>query len=71
SCPELNLAVDTALAAGALGARMTGGGFGGSAIALVPADREEQVRNAVLRGFGSLKTPDIYTVLPADGAQRL
>lgn len=71
SCPELNLAVDTALAAGALGARMTGGGFGGSAIALVPADREEQVRNAVLRGFGSLKTPDIFTVLPADGAQRL
>ena len=71
SCPELNLAVDTALAAGALGARMTGGGFGGSAIALVPADREEQVRNAVLRGFGGLKTPDIFTVLPADGAQRL
>ncbi|MGH8888757.1 MAG: galactokinase, partial [Acidothermaceae bacterium] len=36
SCAELDLAVDTALAAGALGARMTGGGFGGSAIALVP-----------------------------------
>ena len=36
SCPELDLAVDTALAHGALGARMTGGGFGGSAIALIP-----------------------------------
>ena len=34
SCPELDLAVDAALAAGAAGARMTGGGFGGSAIAL-------------------------------------
>ncbi|MGI8682509.1 MAG: galactokinase, partial [Mycobacteriales bacterium] len=35
SCRELDLAVDTALDAGALGARMTGGGFGGSAVALV------------------------------------
>lgn len=71
SCPELDLAVDAALAAGALGARMTGGGFGGSAIALVPAARQEQIRDAVLRGFAGLKTPDIFTVLPADGAQRL
>ncbi|MFI7482805.1 galactokinase [Kocuria sp. M1R5S2] len=73
SCPELDLAVDTALTAGALGARMTGGGFGGSAIALVPAAREEQVRDAVLRGFADVgpATPDIFTVLPADGAQRL
>ncbi|MDR1807855.1 MAG: galactokinase, partial [Propionibacteriaceae bacterium] len=37
SCPELDVAQAAALAAGALGARMTGGGFGGSAIALVPA----------------------------------
>lgn len=37
SCPELDLVVDTALASGALGARMTGGGFGGSAIVLVEA----------------------------------
>ena len=35
SCAELDSAVDAALAAGALGARMTGGGFGGSSIALV------------------------------------
>ena len=39
SCPELDLVVDTALAAGALGARMTGGGFGGSAIVLVDGRR--------------------------------
>ena len=35
SCRELDLAVESARAAGALGARMTGGGFGGSAVALV------------------------------------
>ena len=50
SSVELDLAVDSAMAAGALGARMTGGGFGGSAIALV-ADRDaEAVRAAVRRG---------------------
>ena len=39
SCEELDVAVETAREAGAVGARMTGGGFGGSAIALVPAER--------------------------------
>ena len=54
SCPELNLAVDTALAAGALGARMTGGGFGGSAIALVPAGPAEHLGDGRrLRGAGA------------------
>jgi len=51
SCPELDLAVDTALAAGALGARMTGGGFGGSAIALVPPDDRGRVATAVGEAF--------------------
>ena len=51
SCEELDLVVETALAAGAVGARMTGGGFGGSAIALVPTDRVELVENAVARAF--------------------
>ena len=41
SVDELDLAVDTALTSGALGARMTGGGFGGSAIALVAKDRAD------------------------------
>ncbi|WP_019812182.1 galactokinase, partial [Saccharomonospora halophila] len=45
--PELDTAVDTALEAGALGARMTGGGFGGCVIALVPTDRADAVREAV------------------------
>ena len=73
SCPELNLAVDTARANGAVGARMTGGGFGGSAIALVPVDDADQVRSAVLAGFAvrGLQVPDVFAVLPAEGARRL
>jgi galactokinase len=43
SCPELDLAVDTAVGAGAVGARMTGGGFGGSSIAVVPSARVDDV----------------------------
>ena len=73
SCPELDLAVDTARANGALGARMTGGGFGGSAIALVPAVEVDAVRDAVLRAFAArgFRQPELFTVRPADGARRL
>ena len=53
SCPELDLAVATALGAGALGARMTGGGFGGSAIALVPAGEVTALRTAVDTAFAA------------------
>ena len=51
SCPELDVAVDAAVAAGAVGARMTGGGFGGSAVALVPDDEVDAVSAAVDRAF--------------------
>lgn len=73
SCRELDLAVDTARSAGALGARMTGGGFGGSAIALVPAEAEQEVRDAVGHGFArdGHAEPDIFRVHPAAGARRL
>jgi galactokinase len=52
---------------------MTGGGFGGSAIALTPAAREQEVRDAVVQAFGAagFTTPDIFTVTPAAGATRL
>ncbi len=58
SCPELDVAVTTAVEAGAVGARMTGGGFGGSSIALVPVDRLDAVVRAidaafVAAGFGA------------------
>jgi galactokinase len=51
SCRELDLAVDAALSAGAWGARMTGGGFGGSAIALVPPGGADRVREAVAAAY--------------------
>ena len=73
SCPELDLAVDTARGHGAIGARMTGGGFGGSAIALTPVRDEQQVRDAVVHAFADagFTAPDIFTVTPAAGAERL
>ncbi|MDK1361715.1 galactokinase [Arthrobacter sp. zg-Y1219] len=73
SCPELDLAVDTALSAGALGARMTGGGFGGSAIALVNSDDADAVTAAVTVAFAAAgyAAPAVFTVLPAAGAGRV
>jgi galactokinase len=73
SCPELDLVVGTARAHGAIGARMTGGGFGGSAIALTPAPDEQAVRAAVVHAFAEagFKRPDIFTVTPAAGAERV
>lgn len=70
SCPELDVAVDASLAAGALGARMVGGGFGGSAIALIQADAVEQTREAVTKAFEShgFKKPRFFTSLPSAGA---
>lgn len=51
SCRELDLAVESVCAAGALGARMTGGGFGGSAIALVRRDERHRIEDAVQGAF--------------------
>ncbi len=72
SCPELDVAVDTALEAGAIGARMTGGGFGGCAIALVPHGREAEVSQAVIEQFAAagFTAPDTFTVAPSAGAHR-
>jgi galactokinase len=58
SCPELDSAVAVAVQAGASAARMTGGGFGGSSVAVVPDERVEAVMRAVdaafvLEGFRS------------------
>ena len=53
SCAELDTAVDAAVAAGALGARMTGGGFGGSTVALVAIDRVERVAAKIDDAFAA------------------
>ena len=42
--PQVDVAVEAALAAGAYGARMTGGGFGGCVLALIDADRADAAR---------------------------
>lgn len=72
SSPELNTAVDAATAAGAVGARMTGGGFGGSAIALVPTDGVDEVTIAVHHAFAAkgFAAPVVMPVQPAGGARR-
>lgn len=72
SVPQLDLAVTTARVAGAIGARMTGGGFGGSAIALVPRDLVPAVEAAVRAAFAlaGYATPDTFVVHAADGAMR-
>ncbi|GEB95887.1 galactokinase [Microbacterium lacticum] len=72
SVPELDLAVDTARAAGAVGARMTGGGFGGAAIALVDHDLVGAVTDAVTAAFAEagFTAPHIFPVHPSEGARR-
>jgi galactokinase len=71
SCPELNAAVNASLSAGALGARMVGGGFGGSAIALIKASQTQEVIKAIEIEFkkNSFKAPRFFTSLPSQGAE--
>ncbi len=71
SCPELDLAVDSALANGALGARMVGGGFGGSAIALIKEQDAGRISLAIEKAFAEagFKAPRFFDSLPSDGAK--
>ena len=73
SCEELDVAVDEALAAGALGARMTGGGFGGCAIALVRREDADAVKRRVESAYQrrGWTAPVIFDALPSAGAHRL
>jgi galactokinase len=73
SCPELDLVVDTALASGALGARMTGGGFGGSAIVLAEATDVDTLTKAVHEAFAAadFTPPRVFEAVPSAGARRL
>ncbi|MEA2404904.1 MAG: galactokinase [Thermoleophilaceae bacterium] len=72
SADELDVAVDAARSAGALGARMTGGGFGGSAIALVGIEGIETLSDAVRRAYveRGFEEPSIWVVEPSDGAHQ-
>jgi galactokinase len=72
SVPELDLAVESAVRHGAVGARMTGGGFGGAAIAVVSVDAADEIAAKVTEDFlaAGFGAPRCFTVTPSDGAHR-
>nr|WP_246421871.1 galactokinase family protein [Nocardiopsis mwathae] len=72
SCPELDLAVETAVRAGARGAKLTGTGLGGCAIALVPEESVDEVSATVSSAFAKkgLRVPEVRSALPSAGARR-
>jgi galactokinase len=71
--PLLDAIVESAVSAGAHGARMVGGGFGGSAIALVEADAVDSVTAAVADRFAreGHPAPRTFVTVPSAGARRL
>ncbi len=73
SWPEADVAVETAIAAGAVGARMTGGGFGGAVIALAPLAALADIGSALSAAYGrrDWPSPAIAAAVPSHGARRL
>ncbi|HEU5222377.1 MAG TPA: galactokinase [Candidatus Lumbricidophila sp.] len=71
SVPELDLAVETAQRLGAVGARMTGGGFGGAAIALVKTAQVDEIAEAIRAAFAAagFTAPTTFTVSADFGAR--
>ena len=70
---RVDVAVEAALAAGAYGARMTGGGFGGCVIALVDADAADRVAEAIAQAYAArgFAAPEHFVAVPSAGAARL
>ena len=73
STDQLDTAVEVSQGSGAIGSRMTGGGFGGSAIALVQTSDFPQIMDSVLDAFRSkgFLEPDIFKVNASSGAKKL
>ncbi|MFD2255635.1 galactokinase [Luteolibacter algae] len=77
SCPELDQLVETAAtlgaAGGVIGARMTGGGFGGSTVTLCEASKAEAIAAAMVKSYEAKFgfPPEIFASRPAEGARRL
>jgi galactokinase len=71
--PQVDVAVSAALDAGAYGARMTGGGFGGCVLALVDVDATQRVVAAVTDAYAEAgyDPPEMFAAVPSDGAQRV
>jgi galactokinase len=72
SIDELDCAVETAMGLGAVGARMTGGGFGGAAIALIHSSKVAELKTAVSKSFEArgFAKPELFSVLADAGAKR-
>lgn len=72
SVAQLDVSVDVAMQHGALGARMTGGGFGGSSIALLPSENVEVAAETIARAFAKagFAEPEFAVALPGAGARR-
>lgn len=72
SVAQLDVSVDVAMQHGALGARMTGGGFGGSSIALLPSENVEVAAETIARAFAEagFAEPEFAVALPGPGARR-
>jgi galactokinase len=73
STPELDLLVDLAYEHGAVAARMTGGGFGGSIVALVPSERADEIASAIRADYRERTSidPHAFTTHAAEGAREL
>lgn len=74
SCKELDVLVDAAnRQPGVLGSRMTGAGFGGCAISLVPVEQIEHIREEISKTYRKITglTVDFYEAEPSDGARKL
>lgn len=71
--PEVDIAVEAALSAGALGARITGGGFGGCVIVLTEVDNIERCTSSIRRACADndFADPVVFTATPSAGAHRL
>ena len=72
SIAELDTAVEVAMEVGSIGARMTGGGFGGAAIAVIEQQKLAELERAVTRRFAEMGylSPRVFSVTPSQGARR-
>lgn len=73
SIPELDALVEIALKNGSIGSRMTGAGFGGCTVHLVPKAQVKRFKEAILTQYKAKFGIDaeIYSATPSDGTKEL
>lgn len=72
SIEELDTAVEVAMSVGAIGSRMTGGGFGGAAIAIIEESKLGELERQCKKVFADkgFAEPNVFAVNPSQGARR-